>query len=118
MELHMQSNLQVDSTNLDEQDNKQYSYDDTLSNNLVAGGVQTITTDYSAITIGDLASTDLGLMLLTNLDTANFITYGSTDGEWKLEAGEHTHARVTPGKTIQAKANTANVKILKKIFNK
>lgn len=101
----------VESTNF--QDNKTWDFTDTLAKQGLGHGIQTVTTAYSALTIGDLSSTDQGLCVLNNLDTANYIEYGSTDGEFKLNAGEFAKVRFNSGKTIQAKANTASVKIEK-----
>jgi hypothetical protein len=109
-------NLDVQSSNLT--NNKSYYFTDLLSLQALAAGVQIVTTNYAALTIGDMASTDVGCLLLSNLDTNNFINYGSTLGEWKLDPGEFAFMRMSPGITIQARANTANVKIEKYLLGK
>lgn len=109
-------NFNVASSNFT--DNKNYNFTDLLSVQAAAIGIQIATTAYGAITIGDMASTDIGLLLLNNLDTNNYINYGSTNGEFKLDPGEFAFARVTPGVTLQMRANTANVKIEKYLLGK
>lgn len=108
--------LNVASTNFN--DSKNYDFTDTLASQFVAMGIQTITTAYAALTIGDMASTDVGLLLLHSLDVNNYILYGSTAGEFKLDPEEFAFVRINPGKTIQAMANTANVKVEKYILGK
>jgi hypothetical protein len=108
--------LSVQSTGFNE--NKFYNFTDTLAFQAMAGGIQIATTAYAALTIGDMASSDIGCMLLHNLDTNNYCTFGSTLGEFKLDAQEFAFVRVNPGKTIQIMANTANVKVEKYIVGK
>jgi hypothetical protein len=109
-------NLSVQSTGFN--DNKNYNFTDLLSLQAMAGGIQIATTAYAALTIGDMASTDIGVMVLHNLDTNNYCTYGSTLGEFKLDPQEFAFVRIAPGKTIQIMANTANVKVEKYIVGK
>lgn len=100
------------------QESKNWSFTDTLALQAKAAGIQTVTTDYADLTIGDMASTDLGLSVLHNLDSANYVNYGSSAGEFQIDPGEIGFARITPGKTIRIKANTANVKVAKYILGK
>lgn len=110
-----QLSLYVDTTG--SEDNKSWNFDNTPSKTFKAAGFQIVTTDYGALTIGDMASTDQGLGVLENLDAANYINYGSTNGEFKLLAGEFAFVRLTPGSTIQARANSASVKINKYLLS-
>lgn len=115
-EVSVSLSLSVNSTNFT--DSKNFDFTDTLASQFVAAGIQTITTAYAALTIGDMASTDTGLCLLHSLDVNNYILYGSTAGEFKLDPGEFAFVRINPGKTIQAMANTANVKVEKYLLGK
>lgn len=108
--------LSLDSTTI--KDDKNWDLTATLTQVLQAIGTQIITTSHAAITIGDLASTDVGLCVLYNCDPTNYIEYGSTLNEWRLNPGEFAFARINPSKTIQAKANSASVKIEKYIVAK
>jgi hypothetical protein len=109
-------NLNVQSTRLT--DSKQFNFTDLLAAQFMASGIQVATTAYAALTIGDMASTDIGVMVLQNLDTNNYCLYGSTLGEFKLDPSDFHFVRVNPGKTIQIMANTANVKVYKYIVGK
>lgn len=109
-------NIDVQSSNLT--NNKSYYFTDLLASQFLAAGVQTATTAYAALTIGDMASTDVGILLLNNLDTNNYVNYGSTLGEFKLDPGEFAFHRITPGVTLQVRANTANVKFEKYLLGK
>lgn len=109
-------NLNVQSSNLT--DNKSYNFTDLLTLQALASGVQIATTAYTALTIGDMASTDIGIAILHNLDTNNYLLFGSTLGEFKLDAGEFAFVRINPGTTLQIQANTANVKLEKYILGK
>jgi hypothetical protein len=99
-------------------DNKNYNFTDMLATQALASGVQVATTNFAALTIGDMASTDIGVIVLHNLDTNNYLTYGSTLGEFKLDPLEFAFNRVNPGVTLQIRANTANVKVEKYILGK
>jgi len=106
-----QCSINVQSTNY--QDNKSYSYTDTLSKQAVAAGIQVATTTYAVLTKGDMASSDQGMLVLVNLDESNFVLWGSTLGELKLKPKEWAKVRVTPSSSIYIKANTANVNVEK-----
>jgi len=106
-------NLGVQSTGLS--DNKYYNFTDVLARQAMSGGIQIATTVYTALTIGDMVSSDVGVMVFHNLDTNNYCLYGSTLGEFKLDPQEFAFVRLNPGKTIQIMANTANVKVEKYI---
>lgn len=63
-----------------------------------------------AITTGDLVTP--GVRYMKNLDSTNYVNYGSSTGlEHKLKAGEQHLVRVSTGKTIYGKANSAAVKL-------
>jgi hypothetical protein len=109
-------NLDVQSSNLT--NNKSYIFTDLLATQFMASGIQTATTAFAAMTIGDMASSDLGCLLLNNLDTNNYIQYGSSNGEFKLDPGEFAFVRVFPGVTLWMRANTANVKVEKYMLGK
>lgn len=113
-----QANLSLNVASSLFSDNKLWNFTDTLAGQFQAAGIQTITTAYGAVTIGDMASTDVGLAVFHNLDSANYIEYGSTNGEWRLNPKQVAFARINPGATIQAKANSAAVKIAKYIIGK
>lgn len=104
-------NLFVQSTGF--ADNKSFNFTDLLSRQAMCSGIQIATTVYTALTIGDMASSDVGVMVLHNLDTNNYCLFGSTLGEFKLDQQEFAFIRLNPGKTIQIMANTANVRVEK-----
>lgn len=53
-----------------------------------------------------------GQMMIINLDSTNFITYGPQgDLAFKLKAGEHCYFRAVAGRTYYAQADTANVRV-------
>jgi hypothetical protein len=109
-------NIDVQSSNLT--NNKSYTFTDLLSVQALCAGIQTATTAFAALTIDNMASTDVGCLLLNNLDTNNYVNYGSTLGEFKLDPGEFAFHRITPGITLQIRANTANVKVEKYLLGK
>jgi len=104
-----QLSLNIESTNFT--DNKNFEFTNVLTKQGLAHTIQEITTDYAAIGIGSLASTDAGICVFHNLDANNYILYGSTAGEFKLLAGGFAMLRHNTGITIQAKAPTAVVKL-------
>ena len=73
-------------------------------------GVQICSTSIETVPVGDLST--YGLLYMRNLDSTNFITYGSTLLlEFKLKPGEFCLMRVTPAATIGIKANAASCKV-------
>ena len=67
---------------------------------------------------GDVST--LGWLVLQNLDTTNYVTYGPDSTGMvdfgRIEAGEIAVLRLEPGITIKAQANTAAVDLLVKVF--
>lgn len=65
--------------------------------------------------------TTLGYMYLRNLDSTNFITYGPKSGGvmidfGRIDAGEIAFLRLEPGITFRWQADTADVKVLWKLY--
>lgn len=110
-QVNVSINLFVQSTGYS--DNKNYNFTDLLTRQALCSGMQIATTVYTPVTIGDMASSDVGIMILHNLDTNNYCLFGSTLGEFKLDQQEFVFMRLNPGKTVQIMANTANVKFEK-----
>lgn len=80
---------------------------------------QSIATSNTAITIGSIAT--LGLVVIENIDSANFVEIGSYVGGTlypfvRLLFGERYVFRVKPGLTLYGIADTAAVKIQKTIY--
>lgn len=93
-------------------DSGQYAFSKqvTQTGQGAASGVQVIGTANEALTVGDV--TTYGYIFLQNIDSTNYVTYGSTAGlENKLKAGEIAIHRFTPGATIEFKANASPVKV-------
>ena len=85
-----------------------------------AGGVQSIGTTEEALAVGDVAT--LGYAFFRNVDATNFVTIGTYVSAvyypaMKLKAGEAICVRLDSTKTYYAKADTAAVKLLYKIWN-
>lgn len=83
------------------------------------GHVQSIGTSEEDIDVGDVAT--LGWMVLRNIDTTNYVTYGPKSGGvmvpfGRIEAGEPATLRLEPGITIRAQADTAAVKLDVRIY--
>lgn len=78
--------------------------------------VQTINTSATeALTTGDIST--LGTIYLRNTDSTNFVTFGTSIGQiFKLKAGEWAWARIKPGSTVYAQADTAAVKLYYQIY--
>lgn len=76
-----------------------------------AQGVQEkiLTINTSAdVTISSTGLSTVGWLWMRNLDTTNYVQWGTTDGYvGRMEAGEPANLRVEPGTTLLAKANTA-----------
>ncbi len=83
-----------------------------LSGSRYSGGVQDIGTSVEQIVLGsDLATA--GWAVFTNLDTANYVQIGASNGTpylLRLNAGETVVLRLTTT-TLYALANTATVKL-------
>ena len=98
---------------------KQASFTDYLgSAQNAAAGIDTITTDVTALDLGDVSSTDQGFLYLKNLDVTNYLLYGSTDLEWKLDPGEFCFGRINPGSSIYVQANSTSIKVEKHLMTK
>lgn len=83
------------------------------------GYVQTIGTTEEAVSFGDVTTN--GYMILRNLDTDNYVTYGPESAGamvvfGKLKAGEIAILRVAPTVVMRAKADTAPVQLDVRIF--
>jgi len=82
--------------------------------------VQEIGTSEENIDVGDVSTE--GLVLMRNLDTTNFVTYGPQVGTGNMEAmgkikpGEVALWRMLPGAQLRAKADTAAVKLFRVIL--
>lgn len=79
----------------------------------MAAGIQSVGTTAEAIGVTDISTK--GLMVCRNLDATNYVEIGmDSTGTFvptiKLKAGEDATFRVASG-TLQAKANTAAVKL-------
>lgn len=74
-------------------------------------GTIVATTAVTAISKG--AITTEGYLFLRNLDTTNFVTFGSTGGlEFKMKAGETAGPmRVTPSASLGIRADTASCNV-------
>lgn len=84
-----------------------------------AAGIQNINTTAEQITTTEVST--LGWAFFQNLDTTNYVTIGPYSGGTmydfvKLKPGESCILRLMTGITIYAKANTAAVELLYKIF--
>jgi hypothetical protein len=88
----------------------------TQTNIGLYGKVQTIGTGSTTVEVIGYKSTNEGLLYMRNLDTTNFVTYGSSLLEFKMKAGEPAFVRVKPGATVQIKADTASVKVDTEMF--
>lgn len=91
----------------------------TQSGNIVFTDTPTIATSATTITTGSIST--LGLIVLENLDAANFVKIAVDDGGtpkyWgKIKAGERFIFRAFPGTTIKAIADTAAVKLQVTIY--
>lgn len=91
----------------------------TQSGNIVFTDTPTIATSATTITTGSIST--LGLVVLENLDSANFVKIAVDDGGtpkyWgKIKAGERFIFRAFPGTTIKAIADTASVKLQVTIY--
>lgn len=72
---------------------------------------QVIGTSPEVLDITALVATP-GQMMIINLDSTNFITYGPQGNLcFKLKAGEHCYFRAVRGQTYYAQADTANVRV-------
>ena len=76
--------------------------------------VLSIGTTAEAVTFGDVATP--GVIVLHNLDAANYIEFGPDDGGTmkncgKVNAGEVERFRLASGVTLKLKANTAACKV-------
>jgi len=106
-----QLSLNVQTTNHD--DNKSWNYTDSLSKQGLGAGFQDFTSDESAFTNGDLASTDQGMLIISNLSNDNTLQYGSTGLEFKLQPNDWAKVFVVSGKTIYGKTTSGSVKLEK-----
>lgn len=91
----------------------------TQSGNVVWSDTVTINTSATTITPGSVAT--LGVMIVENLDAANFIKVAVDDGGtpkyWgKVKAGEAYPIRLLPGTTVKMIADTAAVKVQIQIY--
>ena len=114
----IQANLSLNVESTGYSVNPSWNFTDLLASQFLCAGIQTATTTFAAMTLGDMVTSDCGVLVLKNLDTNNYINYGSTQGEWKLDPGEFAFARMTPGTSIYLRANTANVKVEKYLLGK
>lgn len=78
------------------------------------GHVQVIGTSPEAVSFGDVATN--GLLLMRNLDTTNYVTFGpDSNGTLivmgKMKPGEVAAFRVAPTVTMKAQADTNSVKV-------
>lgn len=91
----------------------------TQSGNIVFSDTPTIATSATTITTGSIST--LGIMVVENLDAANFIKIAVDDGGtpkyWgKVKAGERFPIRLLPGTTVKMIADTAAVKVQVTIY--
>lgn len=76
--------------------------------------VVSVGTSEEDLSTGDIST--LGWLFITNLDTANYVTYGPKSGGsmvafGRIESGETHAVRLSPGITLRWQANTAAVKV-------
>jgi len=90
---------------------KYLSFTDALSMQGANAGIQDVSTTVEALSVGDVASTNQGLLMLHNLDPSNYATYGSSNLEWKIDPDEFQFARVNPGSIIYVKANSSPIRL-------
>lgn len=92
----------------------------SFATDLLDEGVQSIATSNTQLSVSNVLASP-GRLFLKNLDTANFITYGSTAGlEFQLDPGQFAWMRITTTKTatsIEFKADTAACKLAYKLFS-
>lgn len=86
----------------------------TQSGNVVWSDTVSIATSATTITPGSVST--LGVMVVENLDAANFVKIAVDDGGtpkyWgKVKAGESFPIRLLPGTTVKMIADTAAVKV-------
>lgn len=84
------------------------------------GGVITVGTSEENLSVGDVVTP--GYLVLRNLDSANYVTYGPTTGGsmyafGKIKAGETAILRLSTGTTLRWVADTATVKIQCMLLN-
>lgn len=81
--------------------------------------VQVIGTSEEALVTTDIST--LGVIVLQNLDSANFVDVGPESGGTivpliRLKAGESWAFRAKPGVVLRAQADTASVKLLVVVY--
>lgn len=91
----------------------------TQNGQIVFQDTPTIATSATTITTGSIST--LGIMVIKNLDPANFMKIGLDVGGTpayfgKVKAGERYPFRLVPGITIKAIADTAAVKVQVTIY--
>lgn len=106
-----QLSLNYETTNAS--DNKSWSFTDSVSKQGKAAGFQDFTSDESALTRGDLSSTDQGMLVINNLSNDNTLQYGSTNLEFEVKPNEWAKFRVTSNTTLVGKTVTGSVKLEK-----
>lgn len=79
-----------------------------------ASGIHIVTTSEGDLSAGDITTN--GLLILKNIDSTNFITYGpkvtgSMQLMGKLKAGETAILRVAPTVVVRMIADTASCKV-------
>lgn len=82
-------------------------------------GVVAVTTSEADLAVGSVSTP--GLLMLTNLDSTNFVTYGPKSGGsmvavGKIKPGETHLLRLDPAATLRWKADTATVKVDVKLY--
>ena len=85
----------------------------------VDGGVREIGTTEETISLTDVSTP--GYAIFRNLDSTNFVTIGPDSGGsmvdfLKLKPGEIAVLRLAPDVSIKAKADTAAVKLLVRVY--
>ena len=80
-------------------------------------GTVDVLTSETTIDFGDIVP---GYCKLTNLDAANFCTYGTSTGElgFELEAGAAAIVKIASGESLIMQADTATVKVQITAFNR
>lgn len=90
----------------------------TQTNQEFTGPVVVVGTSEEDLALPDITTN--GFVLLRNLDSTNYVTYGPNDTTMtafgRLKAGEIHVVRLEPGVTLRWAANTAPVKVQVKAY--
>lgn len=92
-----------------------------LANQGAASGIVDVGTSEEDLSIGDVGASTQGYLILRNLDSSNYVTYGPKSGGamvvfGRIKPGEIAVLRLEPSVVVRWQANTAAVKVQVKLF--